>query len=248
MSLSINLIENHLKENQIEAISCFNVLITNHWNELEKNGSNNLIFYKLRNLLNFPNKEIANVLLECILNALSKYGNEYDNSTDELVPFTKHDDVFIQILTNIQMATKNSSREIHLQFLPRFINEMGITSIKHTKRLLQTLTDLLSESLTEQTVDQFECVICSMKNFITQTSMRSRQYLDVCLLSLLKLDYNIHDSGLCENSICKLTQLTCDCMKMLKQSGKDVFNHFSRDILSSHCKLSLSREIIQIMS
>jgi hypothetical protein len=249
LPLSLQLIDDHMIHNKVIGIKCVHIIVNNSWPQLQNNGTNHLIYYRLRNMLYNKEVELFDSLLDCILDVIKKMkALENEEQSNELIAFSREDDLFIQLINNIEMSSDVPFRIIHLKFMNKLITHLNTSCIKHSKRFIQLLCNLLEEPISAKNQTLIEVSINSLNNFLTSIWVAVTQDFDKYLLTLLKLSHNLNESELTDEMKKKLMKQICDSLIILKKSNIHVFKLFAESILKSRYKNELNNSIVTILS
>jgi hypothetical protein len=250
LPLCLQLIDDHMIDNKVIGVKCVHIIVNNSWAQLQNNGTNHLIYYRLRNMLYNKEVQLFDSLLDCILDVINKMKTENEEQTNQLIALSRDDDLFIQLINNIEMSSDVSFRVIHLKFMNKLITHLNTSCIKHSKRFIQLLCNLLEEPISAKNQTLIEVSINSLNHFLTSIWVAVAQHFDKCLLTLLKLSHNLNESELTEEMKKKLMKQICDSLIIMKKCNTNihVFKLFAESILKSKYKNELNNSIVTILS
>ncbi|XP_054155795.1 uncharacterized protein LOC128954244 [Oppia nitens] len=280
--LTVQLLDDHLIPNKIIGCKCLQQLLTttttNHccWPDLRSNGSDLLIVDRLKRLLYYKEAELMEIVLQLIINVMLKTSDDYSVSPkqqdiivgggggkhQELTAMSRNDEFCCQVLNNLLISSDRNYRIIHLKFLDQFFPMVNSLAIKYTKTYINLLLNLiddqsssLSSSVGVKNYRLIEVTINSLNIFVGCVWPTIHEFIDRCLLSLVKLSVNAMttttaaaDSDLTADFRHKLRQQICESISLLKSVDKtDRFKQLSERLIQSQYKHMLNESILTAM-
>ncbi|XP_072022926.1 TELO2-interacting protein 2-like [Amphiura filiformis] len=212
-------VDDYKVENKILGMRCLHHIINNvDPTELSWYSRSLVIYEALQRHIYNQDPSVLEALYPCLV-AILGVVERCPQKANEFRKPTRYDTAFQTILSNMEHEQKLVLRRVHAKCLAEFIDKMGITVLRHMKRLLRVLVNYLEVYDGAEQTARLD-VICAMKALITQAWPRIPHYYDVIFKSLLKLLYDV---------------TTCD--------AQDISHQVQSDIISGteECLLLLKR-------
>ncbi|XP_023237456.1 TELO2-interacting protein 2-like isoform X4 [Centruroides sculpturatus] len=140
---SLIFVDDHLVENKVLGLECLYHIIENlPPSELKLNGKADVVYDALKHLLYIAELPVINILHPCLLKFLSGQERNPKNSSVDFRS-TRYDEVYGQLLWNMEHEQKILFRRAYSAYIPEYINAMGIAVCYHMKQTLRTLLEYL---------------------------------------------------------------------------------------------------------
>ena len=244
--LSMRLIDDFSIRTKIIGLKSLHVIILKGWPQLLNNGSDLLVYERLKNLLYNKETELLEVVFDCLFDVIKSESSDRKESNKQLIAFDRNDQILTQLLNNIKISSDVSYRVIHLKFIDKLAIHLNSSSIKYSKTYINVLCDLLDEPICQKSLKLFEVTINSLNTFLTIVWIIVKEFSDKCLLSLLKLSVNLNESDLSNDSKNKLNKNICQSIQLLKNSDKNSFKKLSEMLNQSKYKQELNESILNL--
>ena len=243
--LTMRMIDEFSLQTKLIGLKALHKIVTICWSQLKTNGSDMLIFERLKTLLYNKDIEILEMVFECIYQVTDNYNaSEEQESNKELVAFDRNDQIMSQLLNNISLSSDIKYRVIHLKFIDRFLVILKSSSIKYSKSYIKVLCDIIDEPICRKNCHLIEETIDSLNLFMRTTWIVIKEFFDKCLLSLIKLSINLNESDLSLDSKKILIQKINISILIMKNREKNTFAKLSEMIIQSNFKQELNESII----
>ncbi|XP_066029475.1 TELO2-interacting protein 2 isoform X3 [Pocillopora verrucosa] len=224
MSPLLLLIDDYETENKTLGFKCLKHVIDNvNSAELQWYGRADVLFEASQRHIYSNNPSLMRSLHPCLLSILAvvepspkkaKFGRKT----------TKCDGLFQIILSSMEFESKIAVRKAYASHLKHFIEHMGITILRHFKRLLKVIVSYLEVSDYPEEETRL-AVLDALKVAMLQAWPRIPNHSSTILKSLLKLLVDATDSSayIAVQAFELLNQKTAECLVvLLRCCGKQV--------------------------
>ncbi|KAJ7393650.1 TEL2-interacting protein 2 [Desmophyllum pertusum] len=224
MSPLLLLIDDYEVENKELGFKCLKHVVDNtNSAELQWYGRADVLFEAAQRHVYTTDPSLVRVLHPCLLSILavvepSPKKHKFGRKT------TKCDSVFQIILSSMEFESKIAMRRAYASHLKDFIEHMGITILRHFKRLLRVLVSYLEVSDYPDEEARLS-ILDSLNNTMLQAWPRIPNHSSTILKCLLKLLVDVTDSAahLSIEAYQQLKSKTAECLLVLMRCcGKQV--------------------------
>lgn len=181
-------------DNKLQGVRLAQQMIDNTTaTELCCNGRADVIFDALQHQLYMNDAKLLGLLLPCLLQCLSVVSDNPRVFSGGVVRTPqKLDDVFHQILTNMELEVNDSMKMVYIQHLPPYIERMGICILRHLHHLLKVLIMLLEEKEMASSSLKMKTLL-ALRCLIKEAWPRMPKHLPAIFTTLAKLaiDYDL---------------------------------------------------------
>ena len=135
------------KDNKLLGVGCLQHIISNtssadlHWY-----GRAEVIYAALEHLLFTHDASLLQALLPCLLSILSVIEVAPQSIKAPRTNMSKYDIVFQHILADMEVETNILVRRAYAEALPMYVEVMGVTTVRHLRRLFHVIFQYLEQS------------------------------------------------------------------------------------------------------
>ncbi|GAB1605984.1 TELO2-interacting protein 2-like, partial [Argonauta hians] len=210
-------IDDFMKENRLMGIKYLDYIIDNvSKEELRWYNRDAVIFDALKRQLFTEDDHVLDCTLSSLFSILSIL--EKPPYKLESVTYNRYDEIFSTVLYNAHIENQLSFRRVYTSYIPKFVDVMGITVVKHTKQFLQLVESYLEIYDGPHEVARLN-VLAGLKNFIKVAWPRMQHHNDKVVKMLVRLLYDvaIEDTFVIPKDVKqKVIKETVDILNILK--------------------------------
>ncbi|XP_064619771.1 TELO2-interacting protein 2-like [Lineus longissimus] len=217
--LVLLLIDDYMTTNKLMGLKCLEHLIKNTSSaELKWYGRVDVLYDALFQQLYSKETPVIEITLPCLL-AVLKIAEVSPLKTDQPRVYGRYDKVFVQVLTNMEMENLLVLRQAYTKCLPSFLEAMGITVVRHSRRLLRVFESFL-EQYDSQVETAQQNILKTMIVYIQETWPRISCHCEQILKCVLKFVYDISvdETMTCQDVKDGLLAEATKCLIILKRA------------------------------
>ncbi|XP_070543497.1 TELO2-interacting protein 2-like isoform X2 [Ptychodera flava] len=209
----------HVKlQNKIHGIQCLHHIINNvDPTELKWYGRAMVIYEALHKQIYSREPALLDELYPCLVDLLGVIERS-PRKTDQPRKTNRYDEILQITLTNMEMEQQIILRRIYSKHLHLFVEKMGITVVRHFKRLLRVVVEYLEvydgpEETSRINMLKLLCLV------VMETWPRMPNHVDMLLKSLLRLTFDMatDESTTPDNVKQTVLDFTTKCLVVLRK-------------------------------
>ncbi|XP_077996795.1 TELO2-interacting protein 2-like [Glandiceps talaboti] len=245
---SLLFVDDYQVDNKILGIQCLHHIISNvDPTQLKWYGTAMVIYEALQKHIYSQEVLLLDVLYPCLIGLL-KVIERSPRKTDQSRKANRYDELFQITLTNMEFEQKIVLRRVYSKYLYLFIENMGITVIRHYKKLLQVITGFLEVYDGPDEITRLN-ILKLLRMVTMETWPRISHHINTLLKSLLRLMYDVvtDRSSTSEEVKQKLLEGAVDCLVLLRRCCRDHVDTSLKDVLSVIDNETLSGYITNVL-
>ena len=223
------------KDNKLLGVGCLQHIISNTSStELQWYGRAEVIYAALEHLLYTHDASVLQALLPCLQSILAVIEVAPLNIKSPRTNMSKYDIVFQHILSDMEMESNIFVRRAYAEALPMYVKVMGITTVRHLRRLFNVIYQYLEQSDGQHEAARLS-TLKTLKILLETSSPRISDYCEGITKALIKLlfDLSAYDSLIPRDIVEQLITEVSTCLLLLHRMCSDKTTTMFRAIKQS---------------
>ena len=211
------------KDNKLLGVGCLQHIISNTSStELQWYGRAEVIYAALEHLLYTHDASVLQALLPCLQSILAVIEVAPTNIKSPRTNMSKYDIVFQHILSDMEMESNIYVRRAYAEALPLYVKVMGITTVRHLRRLFNVIFLYLEQSDGQHEAARLS-TLKTLKLLLETSSPRISDYCEGITKALIKLlfDLSAYDGLIPPEVIEQLITEVRSCLLLLHRMCGD---------------------------
>ncbi|GAB6032075.1 TEL2-interacting protein 2 [Chamberlinius hualienensis] len=231
LPLSLLFVDDYVVANRICGIRCLHHILNNTpAGDLQRYDRTELIYSALKNIIYHKDPKVINVIYPCILKILS-LTKENPLKKDALRQVNKYDFLLNNLLKEMNMEETIALRSALSNQLPLFVDGMGLTIVRHLKKLVDIVLEYLEVYDDPQETTRLGCLDC-LKKIITVAQPRIEGYLLRIVKGIIRLLYVVNFTQSPESVKVEIKRQCLECLKLLHRCFPSQIDEMCKPLLS----------------